>query len=192
MALIIGDPSVFAIESSITLAYERLSFRGLGFFVIHVGGLCYGRRTDDSTMLACSFDEVGRRVQMRGGHVVPFGAEPDAEKIVEAFRNTIYGLEQRESYFGVPYPQFREMIYSKRIAWAPDGDEAFDDGSYVVQFDVGERVRLVAFKTRACQPYDVASIRDVSLPADDCYRLLQTWHDAFEKEWASLPKTLEK
>ena len=45
---------------------------------------------------------------------------------------------------------------------APDGDEAFDDGSYVLQFDVGDRVRLIAFK-RPDQLVDLASVRAVFL-----------------------------
>jgi hypothetical protein len=186
--LIIGDPSVFAIESSITEAYERLSFRGLGLFVIYVSGLCYGIRSAESTMLACSFDEVGRRIRMRGGHTVPFAAETDGGGIADAFRNAIYSEEPRESHFGIPLPRFREMIYSKRIVWAPDGDEAFDDGSYVLQFDVEDRVRLIAFKSVPGHTYDPATLRNTYLVADDFYGLLQRWHGAFENEWASLPK----
>ncbi len=36
--MIVGDPSRFALESEITYAYDLLSQRGLGYFVIHVGG----------------------------------------------------------------------------------------------------------------------------------------------------------
>jgi len=79
--LIDGKPSVLGIESSITRAYQRLSFRALGFFVIYVCGRCYGRRSSDSTMLACSYDEVERRIAMRGTHTVPFANESDAGKI---------------------------------------------------------------------------------------------------------------
>lgn len=60
--MIIGNPSIFAIESTITRAYERQSLRALGFFVIHVRGHCYGVRSPDSTFLACSYDEVLRRL----------------------------------------------------------------------------------------------------------------------------------
>lgn len=186
--MIIGEPSVFAVESSITEAYEELYLRALGFFVIYVDGLFYGRRSANSTMLARSFDEVGNRIAMRGSHVVPFVAETDAGRIATAFRNAIYGEEQKASYFDIPLSQFMGMIYSKRIVWAPDGDEAFDDGSYVLQFDVQDQVRLIAFKTVTCHPYDLATIREICLPADEFYGLLQRWHGAFENEWASLPK----
>lgn len=187
-----GDPSVFAIESSITRAYERLSFRGLGFFVIHVSGRCYGRRAADSTLLACSYDAVERRIALRGSHITSFANEPDPVKIAGAFRNAIYAEEQQETYFGIPLTEFTETIHSNRIVWAPDGDEAFDDGSYVLQFDVGERVRLIAFKSmeKGCL-YDPATLSDVWLPADNFYRVLQDWHDAFVAEWESMPKSSE-
>ncbi len=35
--MIVGDPTQFAIESEITIAYDRLDLRGLGYFLIHLG-----------------------------------------------------------------------------------------------------------------------------------------------------------
>jgi len=189
--LIIGNPSVFAIESGITRAYERLSFRALGFFVIHVNGRCYGKRSIDSTMLACSYDEVERRIAMRGNHTVPFAAESDGGEIADAFREALYAEKQEESHFGMPTSEFSDLIRSKRIMWAPDGDEAFDDGSYVLQFDVQEQVRLIAFKSSKGYLHDPATLSDVWLAADDFYSILQHWHGAFEVEWASMPKVAD-
>jgi hypothetical protein len=83
------------------------------------------------------------------------------------------------------------MISSKRIVWAPDGDAAFDDGSYVLQFDVGDRVRLVAFESSEGCLYDPSSLIDQWLPADDFYRVLQDWNDAFVAEWEAMPKTAD-
>jgi hypothetical protein len=185
--LIIENPSVFAIESSIVQAYERLSSRALGFFVVYVGGRCYGRRSPDATMLACSHNEVERRIAQRGSHTASFASE-EAGKIADAFRNAFYAEKHQESYFGIPRLAFREMIQSGRIVWAPDGDEAFDDGSYVLQFDLRERVRLIAFKCGQSYVHDAATLTDVWLPADDFYSALQRWHNAFEAEWTSMPK----
>ena len=64
--MIVGDHSAFAIESGITQAYDRVSQRALGFFVIHLGGRHYGKRSPDSTMLGCAFDEVEKRLADRG------------------------------------------------------------------------------------------------------------------------------
>jgi len=75
--VIVGNPAALALESGITEAYARLSFRALGFFVIHVGGRSYGVRSSDATMLACSFDQVKKRIVDRGGHTAAFATEVD-------------------------------------------------------------------------------------------------------------------
>src|SRR5580700_10908121 len=84
--VIIGDPSVFAIESGITQAYDRLSQRALGFFVIPVGGRRFGVYKPDATMLGCSFDTVQRRIAERGTHTASFANETDGGRIADAFR----------------------------------------------------------------------------------------------------------
>jgi hypothetical protein len=183
----VGDTSIFAIESKITRAFERLSFRGLGFFVIHVAGQCYGIKSPDQSMLACSFDEVGRRIKGRGTHQAPF-AEAPAIDIANAYTNAVYlDNSGNETYFGMSDAQFTKTLYSNSLVWAPDGDEAFDDGSYVLQFDVGDRVRLIAFK-RPDSLVDLASMREIWLSSDIFYSILRQWRDAFMAEWASLPK----
>jgi hypothetical protein len=142
-------------------------------------------------MLGCSFDQVESRIALRGSHTAPFASEPDAGKIADGFRNALYAEKQRESYFGIPLAEFSNMISSKRIVWAPDSDEAFDDSSYVLQFDVGDRVRLVAFKSTQGYLHDSATLSDQWVPADDFYHVLQEWHDAFVAEWESMPKVAE-
>ena len=186
--MIAGNPSVFAIESNIDCAYERRSQLGLGFFVIYVSGRCYGVRTPENTMLACSYDEVSSRISMRGQHVAPFAIEPDGGKIADAFRAAIYSDEAQESYLNLPLSSFTALIHSKRIMWAPDGDEAFDDNSYILHFDVNERVRLIAFKSSLGYLHEPGSLSDVWLPANDFYKILQDWRDAFDNELESMPK----
>jgi hypothetical protein len=183
--MIVGDPGILAIESQISEAYEQPSLMALGSFVIHVGGQPYGRQSPDSSILACSFGEIEDRVADRGTHVAPFSAERDAGKIADAFLNSIYGEAQEESYFGVPLAEFREFFSaaSADCMWAPDGDEAFDDGSCVLQFDVGTRVRLIAFKRSSGYRHDRRTLSDVWLRADDFYKTLLDWRDAFRDQW---------
>jgi hypothetical protein len=69
----------------------------------------------------------------------------------------------------------------------PDGDEAFDDGSYVLQFDVGDRVRPIAFK-RPESLVNPTSVREVWLSSDTFDSALREWRDFFLAEWESLPK----
>jgi hypothetical protein len=189
----VGDPSVLAVESRITRAYERLSFRAIGYFVIHVGGRRYGVQLPEASMLVCSFDSVARRIARRGEHAAPFASGRDAGLIADAVRRALYADgEERELFFGIPRAEFSELIYSKDIVWAPDGDEAFDDHSCVLQFDVRDRVRLIAFKSsEADYSHDHTTLTDVWLPADDFYKALQNWHDAFEDEWTAMPKVAE-
>jgi hypothetical protein len=158
-------------------------------FNIHIDGIRYGVYEPDATMLACSFDEVKWRIDNRGKHIAPFASEPDAKRIADAYVNAIYGEVQASDYFGIPLPDFCEMIYSSEIRWAPDGDEAFDDGSYVLQFDIKDTVRLIAFKRG--DGASLFSLKDICLSADDFYKILQNWYDAFMTEWASSKKVTE-
>jgi len=187
--MIIGDPVVFALESSISVAYPGLGQRGLGFFQIHLGGVSFGVRAPDATMLACSFDEVGRRLEGRGRHVAPFAVGADAGHIAEAVRRALYfDVPQQEAFFGMSQADFAAYVYEKDLLWAPDGDESFDDGSYVLQLDQEDRVRLIGFKSHERQPYDSSTLREATLPAKTFYGVLQEWASVFEAEWMAMPK----
>jgi hypothetical protein len=187
--MIVGDPSRFALESEITHAYEQPSQRALGFFAIHVGGRCYGIRAWDATMLATVFDGVSRRVAMRGRHAAPNVCNANGEALATAFSRAIYvDHEPEELFFGMRDADFQMLLNSANLEWTADGDEGFDDGSCVLQFDIEAEVRLVAF-SRATNPIlDPNSLREVWIPADEFYVILQNWHDRFLAEWASFPK----
>ncbi len=188
--MMIGNPLKFAIESEITEALERSSQMALGFFIIDVEGHSYGVREPNATTLGASFDEVGRRIAGRGSHSLPVLMEADAGSVASAFRRAVYGeCEEDELFFGMASAQFRDAIYSNHLVWAPDGDEAFDDGSYVLQLENQNHVRLIAFVGTPDFHYDPASLRDLRLSGDEFYTVLQNWHDGFENEWrASLSK----
>jgi hypothetical protein len=185
--MIVGQTSTFGIESEITQAFAKPSLLGLGFFVIHIMGRCYGVKSPDATMLAVSFDEVGRRISGRGKHKAPFD-EAAATDIAIAFTRAVYlDHGDDDTYFGMNELRFTEIINANRLVWAPDGDEAFDDGSYVLQFDVVDRVRLVAFN-RPHSLVDPASVKEAWLAADSFYDILGQWRERFTAEWESLPK----
>jgi hypothetical protein len=191
--LTIGDPRQFAIESCITRAYVRLSFRALGYFLIHVGGCSYGVRSEDATMLECSFEEVGSRILRRGSHTAPFSNEPDATLIASAVYDAIYTSDDNaKELSGISTISLVDMVRTRHLKWAPDGDEAFEDGSRVLHFDVDGRVRIIAhtLKTdergrhRPCPE----TLRDQWINADTFYGVLQRWRDDFEAEWLAAPK----
>lgn len=191
--MVVGNPSVLAIESSITQPYERLSQRALGFFVIHVGGKSYGVRSPEATLLACSFDAVRRRIAQRGKHCVLFGSEPDAAKVVDAVRAAMYDEDrQGESFFGMSADALRDALASHEIVWAPDGDAAFDDGGHLLQFDQGDEVRLIAFKNTGHEDDVASTLAEVWMNTDEFYGLLDKWQSKFEAEWAAALKQATK
>ena len=138
-------------------------------------------------MLACSFDEVGKRITGRGTHQAPF-AVAAAIEIANAYTSAVYlDTLGNETYFGMSEGRFTKTLYSNSLVWASGGDEAFDDSSHVLQFDVGDRVRLIAFK-RPDSLVDPATLREVWLSSDTFYDALREWRDTFMAEWESLPK----
>ena len=187
-SMVVGDPQTLAIESGINSVYEQLSQRALGFFVIHVGGRTYGVRSPEATLLACSFDAVKRRIAQRGKHSAPFASEPVASTLVDAVRAVMYDeSRQREHFFGTSADELRNVLISQELVWAPDGDAAFDDGSHVLQFDRGDKVRLVAFKN--VDGLDVGStLSEIWLDVDEFYGVLDQWQRKFEADWAKALK----
>ncbi len=184
--MMIGNPLKLAIESEITQASERSSQMAMGFFVIDVMGRSYGVREPNATALGASFNEVGRRIARRGSHSLPAIMEADAGSVASAFRRAAYGeCEESELFFGMAAEQFRDAMYSKHLVWAPDGDEAFDDGSFVLQVESQDRVRLIAFVGTPDFLYDPSSLRDLRLSGDEFYTVLRDWHDGFNDEWKS-------
>lgn len=187
--MISGSPFYFAIESEITRAYAMLGARALGFFVLHIAGERYGVRAPDASLLACSLEEVEARLARRGTHTAAFATDVDSGRIADAYRDALYARDQEEQqFFGMPQPEFSHLIYSKHIIWAPDGDEAFDDSSHVLHFDVGQQVRLIGFRCVDGYHHDPKTLRDIVLPAADFYGILERWRSAFIEEWKNAPK----
>jgi hypothetical protein len=182
--MIVGDCCVFAIESGITEAMESPSQMALGFFVIHVGGRAFGVRKPDASMLGCSFNEVEYRVRRRGMHLFPALAEARAFDVAEAYLDAVYRDTLRTDYFGLSKKDFTDSLQSSGSIWAPDGDEAFDDGSHVLLFDVGSQVRIVAFVNTS--PGDLSStISEQYIDADLFYSIASAWKALFAVERAS-------
>jgi hypothetical protein len=190
--VVIGDPSVFALESEITRAFEPLSLCALGFFVIHVMGEIYGFREPGATILGTAINDIGARIARRGTHKPPFPMNANADEIAVAVRRSIYAdCNEKELFFGLSQDYFAKTICSCGLLWAPDGEEGFDDDSYVLHLEDENQVRLVAFKSAQDYQIDPASLRDVWLPPDSFYSILQNWHDTFMVEWKSLPKVAD-
>ena len=171
-SVIIGDTHKFAIESSIMHAYAHLSFRALGLLLLHIGGDSYGVRSMDAIMLSCSLDEVRRRILRRGSHTAPFSNIPNAVQIASAVYNAIHASGNEEpTPLGISASQLSDLIHTHHIQWAHYGDEPFDDGYRILQFDVGPRVRIIAYKPKLDKNNqycaDPMTIKDQWLEADE-------------------------
>ncbi|MBY5775224.1 hypothetical protein GFL49_33865 [Rhizobium leguminosarum bv. viciae] len=180
--MIVGDCRIFAIESGITEAVENLSQLALGYFVIHVGGRAFGVRQPDASLLGCSFDEVERRLQRRGMHVPPIPLDVPATEIATAYLDAIYRDNARTDYFGLSQHQFADALQTSGAIWAPDGDEAFDDGSHILQFDVVGRVRIVAFLNTEAPDDFSQTISEEWVDADLFYAIVSGWKTLFSLE----------
>jgi hypothetical protein len=181
--VIAGDPQTLALKSCISQAYANRGLLALGCFTIYVGGFQYGVDEPEATLLANSFDEVGRRIVDQGEHGVDFSLAPAAE-IADAVIAGIYAVtDEDESLFGLPRADFRSLLHARQIVWAPDGDAAFDDGSRILQFDIGDLVRVIGFRQASGYVHDPESLRDVTLPGKGFYDILCTWRQAFESDW---------
>ncbi|MBY5900189.1 hypothetical protein HFO88_07555 [Rhizobium leguminosarum] len=182
--MIVGDRTAFAIESEITKAFPSISQRALGSFVLHIRGRTFGVQEPDASMLGHSFHEVNDRLRRRGTHCIPVLADIDAAQIADAYIDAIFRETTRTDYFGLSREEFTEAIHTSAVTWAPDGDEAFDDGSYVLQLDVGNKVRLIAF-INTDSPEDVgATLSEEWLDAGLFYGVLSRWSELFAAEWA--------
>jgi len=71
-------------------------------------------------------------------------------------------------------------VIRRRLWWAPDGDEAFDDGSNVIIFDIGAHVRLVGFRMTD-DAESVVDVHESAVPEAEFYDLLIEWRNRFER-----------
>jgi hypothetical protein len=186
----VGNPSHFAIESIISEAFERPSFLAIGYFVIHILGRRYGVATPDATLLACSFDRVNELISSRNAINARCLDHLSAGWIADAYRVEIFGADSA-SLESVPDSELLLNFINQNIAtlqWAPDGDEAFDDGSFILQMNVGKDVRLIGFRCKSDGLHDPSTLREIRIDQDSFYDILETWSRKFLLEWKSLPK----
>lgn len=186
--MMVGDPERFAIESEISCAFESLSRRALGYFVLHIGGRRFGVLSPDATLLACSFDEVERRLERRGQHHAPEGLDLPLIELVERAETALYGWDDEAPDDGSLDCLFK-AIHHAHVLWAPDGDGAFDDGSRVLHFDEGDRVRLIGWKAGGMAGRIVITEHaEVTFAATEFYEVLAQWRQKFRSQWERAKK----
>lgn len=130
------------------------------------------------------------RLGRRGTHTADFW-NVEALSLATSLREAMYLAETPAvTRSGVPAPEFSEKVCSHHLLWAPDGDEAFDDSSYVLHFDADDGVRLIAFRCLGTGHPDPESLREVCLSSDGFYGILAEWHVRFEAEWRQASKVV--
>lgn len=180
--MIIGDASIFAIASSVTAVYSLNDMKVLGSFCYHVAGKSYGVQHPRATMLGCSMDAIQARIARRGAHVSSFSSR-SATHIARLYLSGWYGLHHGgEESLQTEAQSFALEGQLAQWVMAPDGDEAFDDGSHVLQFDLHNRVRLIAFRNEEGLDEMLDSISEVEMEEELFYSILQDWDKSFRSE----------
>jgi hypothetical protein len=178
----------FSIESLISLADSNPGMRGLGYFVINILGQSYGIKEEDAAALACSYDAVLRRIHDRGKHTLPKGIGAlSAFDLASMVEGVIYiGKYKIPEHIKISEVDFSDLIYKNDLCWAPDGDEAFDDHSRIIQLDIGSQIRLIGYKTTYPNVIDLAALTDLVIPENMYYSILEDWAKAFITEWQTM------
>jgi PKD repeat protein len=182
------DNIFFSIQSLTSSTYSNKSIMAVGYFLININGISYGVKEKDATVLACSYDSVINRLKMRGKHIAPVDLIMlPGLKIAQLVRSILFDSthnDQDDWKFNISHHDLADIIYKNNLLWAPDGDEAFDDGSNVLQFDIdNENVRLIGYKTTKENKVDISTLTDLLISSDKFYLSLKEWADGFYKDW---------
>ena len=181
--MIIGNPTKFAVEYKITEVNEILSQRALGYFIIHVCGKTYGIKAPNATLLGSAFYELQDIIARRGTHIASFISESDAAEIANGYLVGGYSWDsENEIFFDMRADEFYSFLCSKKID-SGCFDEAFDDGTHFLLFDIGNQVRFIIFKN---EEYTANPISEIWLDADEFYGILADYLVQFEGERAKL------
>lgn len=174
--MIIGDKSRFAIETHIECGPPEGLYGRVGYFNIFIMGQRYGLNDPRATVLDCSYDAIVSRIESRGRHSIYVLNDMDASKMAVLFRELFYvNGADGPPFLGARRDELIDQIHENSIVMAPDGDQAFDDGSYILQLDVGDSVRLIGFKSNGNIYYDKETLAEFVIDANSFYGLLLQW-----------------
>ncbi|SEM35475.1 Imm42 family immunity protein [Xaviernesmea oryzae] len=180
--MLIGNKMTFAIQSEVSKFLESESQLAIGLFNIHIKANRYGVAKPDASLLGNSFKEVQLRIKRREKHTIK--NEISAIDLVSIIQYETYGLGKIDLKFGENFrKQIMRDVDDNLLIWAPDGDEAFDDGSHVIHIDSKDKVRIIGFLNE--EP--VAKLSEIYLEASVFYEVLSTWYAVFFDDWKRSP-----
>lgn len=155
----------------------------VGKFVIYLGGRKFGIDTPDATVLGCTYDSAIKRLRHRGGHVYENEPGFGTEDFLAKYQAVEFGIGR-----AWPYPEdasdraFRNALHDRNLILAPDGEEAFDDGSNILQIDTAEGVEVLGFLNEEKPSLVAASLVHLKMDAESFYLPLRDWTNWFEVE----------
>ncbi len=188
--MIYGAVETFALESGVSAFLPELGQMAIGFFNIHINGRRHGVYDMEASLLASSYFRVTERLQEKGEHVLPSNMGKSSLDFVRSFRYLHYGINT----IGADSEILNngcdvDRVFDNNLMWAPDGDEAFDDGSHVFQIDEKDNmVRLIAFNNSLDEAEFVDSITELYIESRRYYGVLEDWSTAFRTLWENSAK----
>lgn len=177
------DAGEFGIRTHIEEVFTKPHVMAMGSHRFRVGSNWYGCAEPDATLLGCSRDAIVERLQQRGRRVSDGLGDQDPAMVMQAWLVSEYGRDivPWAPINGMDRERLNKAIHFNYVRMAPDGDAAFDDGSQILQFDVGETVLIVACRIGGEAGWPVAKDLSVArLPAGAFYSALEEWLRAFD------------
>jgi hypothetical protein len=174
----------FYLESFVDSYLPDIGQMAIGYFSISIDGRAYGVKRKDASLLACSYDAVVRRLKASDSHRLSFGDKHPAHFYVhELLRAHLGDSSYQRCFTDEEREEFVAKLFSHELWWAPDGDAAFDDGSYVIQMDYPNYVRVIGFKYLESQSETLASISELRMDSGEFYDVLEEWSGRFLEDW---------
>lgn len=188
--MIIGNPEVFALESEQTDLFEGGPWLSNGTFFLHIAGRRFGSDNRGNTNMSIVLWEIERRLNDRGEHNLDHLGAMDAATLASIFEDVVYRMEPQQQYEFMSASELGDALYTAGINWSYGMGEAFDDGSRILQTDVGDQVCVVGYRVDHANElgYQPDSLREQWLSSDEFYGLLEEWRQAFLREYDALPK----
>jgi hypothetical protein len=185
--MIIGDTQRFAIESTIEEAFYERSILFNGYLFIHLNGRRYGSGYLSAASGFCG--EVEESLRWRGRHTLSMSRRCTSQRIAELVYSAVYRDEHQFRGLAEERSSVRSEHYENKLSLAASDIEAWDDGTFVLQIDEDDSVRVIAFMScdeDAGQLIDCVEERRLS--AAEYYGVLEAWRDACEEEWRASKK----
>lgn len=150
--MIFGSKAIFAIEVEVNNCFYD-KFIGEGKFLVYIYDTAYGLDKNYATTFLCIMDDL-RKFSQNSSNVDVDLSNYTAYEIAMCYYCQNYSEQDLSMYSD------DLLRKSKKLeVWAPEA--AFDDGSYLIQFDNNGKTRLVAFKS--CSKEGICTVKKKSV-----------------------------